>query len=915
MSESLGVIGSGVLELRISKDQDVKRPVNNGNTEAGKDNTTKVDSRSVCSDDVEDLSSSDESFGVLVCSNGVEPEGAKTNQDLVDEESSSDDEWQTMEAIASYDVYDNSGKLAIPKKIENSSETIRSSHDFVTLESVRGGREGIVGYTKAAGEDQAQRAYATNKKTDFLFTKINNSMGSFATASTSDVEEDRTQHMQRSTQDQLSLTKNFLNEKERYAYLGAITVLINEMCTQLAKICISSKNVANNKKLARRLQNLQKNMADWKLYLSNMLYSHIDVSKKEIDMIEKLSLHGIALQDLCKYLKTSRVIENPWSKDASEIETTGNVKGIIKQETFEIDVAWTVVCDLFLLLVQDSEYDARSRTLLIRFAKLLDINRIEICEFEKQVTDLLEIEQSTENQVWSEQELMDGRRKDRRKKKLAYVGLATIGGSLVLGLSGGLLAPVIGAGLAAGLSTIGVTSAAGFLTGVGGTTVVAVSSTAIGANIGRKAMTRRMGDVKTFDFRPLHNNRRVNLIISVSGWMIGKVDDVRLPFSPIDPIEGDLYSLYWEPDMLKSTGQTIAILASEIVTQTIQQILGATVLTALMAAIQVPNLLSKLGYIIDNPWNVSLDRAWTAGFVLADTLISRNLGKRPISLIGFSLGSRVIYSCLLELSKKGALGLVEDVYLFGSPWVYNRDEMVLARAVVSGRFVNGYSERDWVLGYLFRATGGGLQTFAGISPIKDLEGIENMNCTELVEGHMAYRKNIPSLLKRLGVSVLSEEFTEIDDSLDPEQVKRERKLVSELQDVQNKLNSKNKKRDGERASWIPKWLKPERKQSKEISQRNIKAHNNSTDTIQEYDKSNTVNPEKGSYIDNTDILVEGLQHLKEVVQNEVKETNLINEKPVRMTDAQSPTNRANSIDFVNSKNFQENVTYVFADDI
>lgn len=45
--------------------------------------------------------------------------------------------------------------------------------------------------------------------------------------------------------------------------------------------------------------------------------------------------------------------------------------------------------------------------------------------------------------------------------------------------------------------------------------------------------------------------------------MNGKVDDVRLPFSTVDPIMGDLFSIYWEPEMLQSMGQTISILATE----------------------------------------------------------------------------------------------------------------------------------------------------------------------------------------------------------------------------------------------------------------------------------------------------------------------------------------------------------------
>jgi hypothetical protein len=117
-----------------------------------------------------------------------------------------------------------------------------------------------------------------------------------------------------------------------------------------------------------------------------------------------------------------------------------------------------------------------------------------------------------------------------------------------------------------------------------------------------------------------------------------------------------------------------------------------------MAAIQLPVALTKLSYLIDNPWTVSQARADMAGLILADSLIDRNLGTRPITLVGFSLGARVIYSCLKELANRGAVGLVQNVYMFGTPVVAKKDEYIRARAIIPGRFVNGYATNDWILG-------------------------------------------------------------------------------------------------------------------------------------------------------------------------------------------------------------------------
>ena len=230
----------------------------------------------------------------------------------------------------------------------------------------------------------------------------------------------------------------------------------------------------------------------------------------------------------------------------------------------DIDLRWTVLCDLFLVLLADSLYDARSRTLLESVGKSLEVTWLDICRFEKRVTDALEMQESENKETWDEAEHMENRRKLALKRRYMMMGLATVGGSLVIGLSAGILAPVIGAGLAAGFTTIGVAGTSGFLAGAGGTALITSGAVVTGGTIGVRASNRRTGAVTTFEYRPLHNNKRVNLILTVSGWMSGKVDDVRLPFSTVDSIMGDMYSLLWEPEMLQSMGQTINILATEV---------------------------------------------------------------------------------------------------------------------------------------------------------------------------------------------------------------------------------------------------------------------------------------------------------------------------------------------------------------
>jgi Protein of unknown function (DUF726) len=55
--------------------------------------------------------------------------------------------------------------------------------------------------------------------------------------------------------------------------------------------------------------------------------------------------------------------------------------------------------------------------------------------------------------------------------------------------------------------------------------------------------------------------------------------------------------------------------------------------------------------LIDGTWTLVVERADEAGRELAQSLLFSCAGNRPIALVGFSFGGRVIYSCLKELAR------------------------------------------------------------------------------------------------------------------------------------------------------------------------------------------------------------------------------------------------------------------------
>ncbi|SZF03162.1 unnamed protein product [Blumeria hordei] len=707
-----------------------------------------------------------------------------------------EDEWQEMPSYASYDMYDDDNRL-IAKEKEDSDEE----------EAYMGIGGAGRGYTRVQLDEDAQSATSLDENTQYLFKDVNGT-------GTGEMEDEE----HRDALSQMQATKNLLTEGQRIAYVGTARLVLSSMIKQSEDLI--SRGAKKETTLASEATKM------WSQKMMVRLYAHMEISSAEQIMIEQLSEHDVVASDLTPTLMQNARVKNPMAEtpdplkvptsprspeakeeipasvpppyqdhegeDLPEVRTPSQLP---KTANLDIDLRWTVLCDIFLTLIADSVYDARSRVLLEQLGKHLGVDWLEICRFEKRVTDALEMQQEAEKENWDEDEHKESRRKMALKKRYIMMGLATVGGSLVIGLSAGLLAPMIGAGLAAGFSTIGVAGTGGFLAGTGGAAIITSGAAASGGIIAVRAADRRTGAVKTFEYRPLHNNRRVNLIITVSGWMTGKVDDVRLPYSTVDPIMGDIYSVLWEPEMLRSMGDTINILATEALTQGLQQVLGSTILISLMAALQLPVVLTKLAYLIDNPWTVSLDRANSAGLILADSLIDRNLGTRPITFVGYSLGSRVIFSCLKELSRKGAYGLVQNVYLFGSPVVVNREEYLRAKSVVAGRFVNGYATNDWILGYLFRLTSGGISRIAGLAPVEDIPGLENLNVTELVPGHMSYRTAMPRLLRHVGWVVDSDEFTEIEDP-DPENhQQRQRELINEIEEARKELQKKEKEKE------------------------------------------------------------------------------------------------------------------------
>ena len=167
--------------------------------------------------------------------------------------------------------------------------------------------------------------------------------------------------------------------------------------------------------------------------------------------------------------------------------------------------------------------------------------------------------------------------------------------------------------------------------------------------------------------------------------------------------------------------------------------------------------LLRAAKTLDSPFSIAKTRSDKAGRVLADALINKVQGARPVTLVGFGLGARVIYSCLLQLAEQNAFGLVESVVFMGAPTPSEATSWRRIRAVVSGRVVNVFSADDFMLGLMYRLSS--VQAgIAGVQEIYGVVGVESYDFRDMIKGHDQYRFLVGKILQRVGFADLDSEI-------------------------------------------------------------------------------------------------------------------------------------------------------------
>ncbi|XP_073651095.1 transmembrane and coiled-coil domain-containing protein 4 isoform X2 [Tursiops truncatus] len=403
---------------------------------------------------------------------------------------------------------------------------------------------------------------------------------------------------------------------------------------------------------------------------------------------------------LVKWLDLSEAVLPTMTAFASGLggEGADTFAQILLKDPILKDDPLVITQDLLSFSLKDGRYDARARVLICHMTSLLQVPLEELDLLEETFLESLKETKEEESET---AEASRKKKENRRKwKRYLLIGLATLGGGTVIGYK----------------------------------------------------MKKRVGAIEEFTFLPLTEGRQLHITIAITGWLAsGKYRTFSAPWAALAHSR-EQYCLAWEATYLMELGNALETILSGLANMVAQEALKYTVLSGLVAALTWPASLLSVASVIDNPWGVCLHRSAEVGKHLAHILLSRQQGQRPVTLIGFSLGARVIYFCLQEMAQeKDCQGIIEDVVLLGAPVEGEAKHWEPFRKVVSGRIVNGYCSGDWLLGFVYRTSSVKLRV-AGLQPVllQD-KRVENVDLSSMVSGHLDYAKQMDVILKAVGI--------------------------------------------------------------------------------------------------------------------------------------------------------------------
>lgn len=316
----------------------------------------------------------------------------------------------------------------------------------------------------------------------------------------------------------------------------------------------------------------------------------------------------------------------------------------------------------------------------------------------------------------------------RSKGRAWKIALASVIGGTALVASGGLGGLLIEGAIGVGLTTS--------LLG------------ATGAAVAGRKVANRTREVRELGFEYL-GGEGMHVCVAISGWLTEE-GDFSQDWAVLPKVAGGYgvhYALHWESQHLRKLGRNFLSLGGKLGSTKAASFWAERAGIATARALAWPITLLMGADLIDNAWHMGADRAKKAGILLAETLRANHFGYRPVTLIGFSLGARLLFYALEDLARTGDKGIIHHAILIGGAVTADPDRWNRVHTVVSGKLINGYCRTDYVLSYLYRIAALQPQV-AGLGPI-DSSRVENVDVTDLSTGHLKYKKALELILRRM----------------------------------------------------------------------------------------------------------------------------------------------------------------------
>ncbi|THH12520.1 hypothetical protein EW146_g7614, partial [Bondarzewia mesenterica] len=297
---------------------------------------------------------------------------------------------------------------------------------------------------------------------------------------------------------------------------------------------------------------------------------------------------------------------------------------------------------LFLNITTSKSYSSRTRAFLSRLGSL------------DEYTVAMTLKDPERALQEAEQQVQDAKEQQAAKGKtlrMVGMGIGAVAGGVLVGITGGLAAPLVGAGVTAVFGALGIGgTAAGLLaSGLASSSIVCGALFgAYGAKSTADMVGRYTREIRDLAVVPVHTPQEtLALRLCVSGWLSDR-GDITAPWTIFEG--DDTYALQWEVEALETLSNSLYILVRTSAMRYIKaEIIKRTFFSSLLSSL-APIAWLKIGKIIDNPWMNARALAVKAGTVLATLLVSQAFGTRPITLTGYSLGSLVIFEALTRLA-------------------------------------------------------------------------------------------------------------------------------------------------------------------------------------------------------------------------------------------------------------------------